>query len=229
MRSASWKWKYLCNVQGSGGTSVVWVWASMLYQVCVLQQRLATPISSAVPKLSCSCDTNSSMDQNDFPANLYHIAIWSLEISSVRQAQQPHTGRGPWRCSGQRPKLTYCLEDGERKTGDKNSPDHESNWKSDPKDCPNVSHSSFSTQTVISDCIFGYFSFFFFHLANSCWQYLLRGFSQLYLTFHVLLQTCHQQIRNGYLPTDTQEDQDSKHMWYRIDEVIISLQQYRVS
>lgn len=41
-------------------------------------------------------------------------------------------------------------------------------------------------------------------------------------------QTCHQQVRNGYLPTDTQENQDSIHMWYRIDEAIISLQQYKV-
>lgn len=31
------------------------------------------------------------------------------------------------------------------------------------------------------------FPYFFSHLANSCWQYLLRGFSQLYLCFHVLV------------------------------------------
>lgn len=111
------------------------------------------------------------------------LEVWK---SAPWQAGRPHTRRRLRRCSGQRPKLTYCMEDGERKMGDENSPNHGNNWTSIPKDCLNASHSSSSTQTVNWDYIFGYFSLFFSHLANSCWQYLLRGFPQLYLHFHVL-------------------------------------------
>lgn len=132
-------------MQGSGGTSVVWVWASMLSQVCVLQQRLPPQSHQLSPNSHAHVTPRAPRTRMIFlpPFITLLFEVWK---SAPRQAGQPHTGS--WRCSGQRPKLTYCLEDGERKMGDENSPDRESNWKSVPKDCPNVSHSSFSTQTV---------------------------------------------------------------------------------
>jgi len=46
-----------------------WLW--------VLQQRAGTPnlicSPQTVPKLSCLCGTESSAEQNDFPATLYRF------------------------------------------------------------------------------------------------------------------------------------------------------------
>lgn len=74
--------------------SVAWVWASMssagLGALAETGHLNLISCPQIIPILSCSCDTKSSMEQNDFPATPYHFAICSLEISSMMGRRTPH-------------------------------------------------------------------------------------------------------------------------------------------